>query len=163
MLRIKLAFAAPERVYFRMRLKTALLVVFPVVAAGGCAAVGPFDEPYALFETGLRSAVRKELPVIINSVDGKYYRDPRRPGPFKPGKHVLEVHFTTALGPSWKHRKTVEIDRPGNGTMSSTRPPIEVGASLRRWATRSHTHHNDGRPRVDVGVSLVSRLVSNAW
>lgn len=110
MLQRKLAFTAPERVYFRMRLKTALLVVLPVLAGGGCAAVGPFDEPYALFETGLRSAVRKELPVIINSVDGKYYRDPRRPGPFKPGKHVLEVHFTTALGPSWKHRKTVEID-----------------------------------------------------
>ncbi|TMH85011.1 MAG: hypothetical protein E6H45_10175, partial [Betaproteobacteria bacterium] len=60
-----------------------LLVVGSLVAAG-CAAVEPFDGPYALVEVGYTSAARKQLPVIVNAIDGDYLLNPRS-GPIKPG------------------------------------------------------------------------------
>jgi len=47
-----------------------VICLLPVALIAGCAAGGPYDEPYALVEGGMRSAARKELPVIINAVDG---------------------------------------------------------------------------------------------
>jgi len=75
----------------------------------GCAAVEPFDAPYALVEVGPISAARKELPVIINAIDGDYLLNPRS-GPIKPGKHQLEIQFSTRDGPYWKRKKMVELD-----------------------------------------------------
>ena len=80
------------------------------LVAAGCAAVGPFDTPYALVEVGPISAARKELPVIVNAIDGDSLLDPRRSGPIKPGKHQLEVQFSTRDGPYWKRMKMVELD-----------------------------------------------------
>ncbi len=80
------------------------------LAAAGCAAVEPFDAPYALVDIGPISAARKELPVIVNAIDGDYLLDPRRSGAIKPGKHQLEVQFSTRDGPYWKRKKMVELD-----------------------------------------------------
>ena len=79
--------------------------------AAGCAAVGPsYDAPYALVDIGPLSASRKELPVIVNAIDGDSLLDPRRSGPLTPGKHQLEVQFSTRDGPYWKRKKMVELD-----------------------------------------------------
>jgi hypothetical protein len=82
-----------------MTMKVMPLLVGSLVAAG-CAAVEPFDSPYALVEVGPISAARKELPVIVNA----------RSGPIKPGKHQLEIQFSTRDGPYWKRKKMVELD-----------------------------------------------------
>src|SRR6266700_691021 len=76
-----------------MTMKVMPLLVGSLLAAG-CAAVEPFDAPYALVEVGPISAARKELPVIVNAIDGDYLLNPRS-GPIKPGKHLLEDQFST--------------------------------------------------------------------
>jgi hypothetical protein len=91
-----------------MTMKLMPLLMGSLVAAG-CASVEPFDAPYALVEVGPISAVRKELPVIVNAIDGDYLLNPRS-GPIKPGKHLLEVQFSTRDGPYWKRKKMVELD-----------------------------------------------------
>ena len=81
--------------------------------AAGCASVEPFDAPYALVEVGPISAARKELPVIINAVDGETTFIPRRyPTPLKPGKHLVEVYFSSdsVAGSADKHHKTIDLD-----------------------------------------------------
>lgn len=93
-----------------MRLRDISLVILSILASGGCAGFGGSDEPYGLLESGVRSAVRKEFPVAIYAVDGDYKLYQRRFEPVKPGRHVLEVDFNTDVGPSWKRRKTVEIE-----------------------------------------------------
>ncbi len=90
-------------------MKTPLLPILSALAAG-CAALGPFGTPYALVEIGPISATRKELPVIVNAIDGDSTLNPRRPGPIKPGKHQLEVQFSTRDGPYWKRMRMVELD-----------------------------------------------------
>ena len=75
-----------------------------------CTTPAIYSEPYALVESGTRSAVRKELPVIINAVDGQITFDPRRPTPLKPGKHLLDVYFSTAVGAYAKQHRAIELD-----------------------------------------------------
>src|SRR5437899_1201220 len=97
--------AYDEPVRGGMTMKLMPFLVGSLVAAG-CAAVEPFDAPYALVEVGPISAARKELPVIVNAIDGDYLLNPRS-GPIKPGKHLLEVQFSTQDGPYWKRKKMV--------------------------------------------------------
>lgn len=85
--------------------------LLPAVLMAACAAVGPYDEPYALVEGGMRSAVRNEFPAIVNAVDGKTTFIPRRyPTALKPGKHVIDVYFSTDVGPASKQYRTIELD-----------------------------------------------------
>jgi len=79
------------------------------LGVAGCAAVEPFDGPYALVEVGHTSAARKELPVIVNAIDGDYLLNPRS-GPIKPGKHQLEIQFSTRDGAYSKRKRIVELD-----------------------------------------------------
>lgn len=74
-----------------MRLIQGAIFLAPAVLTAACAAVGPYDEPYALVESGSRSAVRNEFPARINTVDGKSVLDPKYPAPLQPGAHVLDV------------------------------------------------------------------------
>jgi len=97
-----------EPVHGTMTMKWMPLLMGSLLAAG-CAAVEPFDAPYALVEVGPISAARKELPVIVNAIDGDYLLNPRS-GPIKPGKHRLEIQFSTRDGPYWKRKKMVELD-----------------------------------------------------
>src|SRR5947207_14290933 len=73
------------------------------LVATGCAAVEPFDGPYAIVEVGYTSAARKQLPMIVNAIDGDYLLNPRS-GPIKPGKHQLEIQFSTGDGRSEERR-----------------------------------------------------------
>jgi hypothetical protein len=88
-----------------------LCCLFVVVA--GCAAPAQYDEPYALIEPGFRSATRKEAPAFIQAVDGQIpVAGSRYPIPVAPGKHVVEVYFSTgsSAGEPDKHRRTIDID-----------------------------------------------------
>ena len=84
-------------------LSAALLVtVFPALA-------GPYDQPYALVESGWRSAVRRELPIYLHTVDGKAPVNKRR-SDLSPGKHQIDVYLPTRVGPTTKQHRIVEID-----------------------------------------------------
>jgi hypothetical protein len=88
-----------------------IFCLFTVVA--GCAAPAQYDEPYALIEPGLRSVTRKEAPAFIQAVDGQIpVAGSRYPIPVAPGKHVVEVYFSTgsSAGEPDKHRRTIDID-----------------------------------------------------
>src|SRR3989442_786180 len=127
-----------------MTMKVMPLLVGLLLAAG-CAAVEPFDAPYALVEVGPISAARKELPVIVNAVDGDYLLNPRS-GPIKPGKHLLEVQFSTQDGPYWKRDGMIASSDPGSAawisrasatgvpaSCSPTMPSAGQRISFRRW------------------------------
>ena len=81
-------------------------------SVAGCAAPPVYDEPYALIEPGLRSATRKEAPAFIHAVDGKIPVSSRYPLPVQPGKHVIDVYFSTnsSAGPPEANHHAVDID-----------------------------------------------------
>jgi hypothetical protein len=83
-----------------------------LVSVAGCAAPPVYDEPYALIEPGLRSATRKEAPAFIHAVDGKIPVSSRYPIPVQPGKHVIDVYFSTnsSAGPPEASHHAVDID-----------------------------------------------------
>src|SRR5436853_708835 len=82
--------------------------------AGSCASPPAYEEPYALFEPGTASAVRREIPVLIHKVDGEIPVDARRRYgiPVAPGKHVVVVHFSSdsVIGAPEKHVRTLQIE-----------------------------------------------------
>ena len=90
-----------------------IIFLAPLALAAACSTAGTYDEPYALVEPGLRSAARKEMPVIINAVDGQTTLNPRYyPTPLTPGKHVVDVYFSTdsVVGSSDKHHRAITLD-----------------------------------------------------
>jgi len=76
----------------------------------GLAVAGSYDQPYGLIESGDRSQTRKEESVAISRIDGASTRNPRRPDPVAPGKHSVEISFTTARTTVGDDLKTIEID-----------------------------------------------------
>lgn len=76
----------------------------------GLAAAGPYDQPYGLIESGDRSQTRNQEPVAISRIDGASTRNPRRPDPVAPGKHAVEISFTSARAVVGDDLKTIEID-----------------------------------------------------
>ena len=76
----------------------------------GLAAAGPYDQPYGLIESGDRSQTRNQERVAIARIDGKSPRDPRRPEPLAPGKHLVEISYTSARAVVGDDLKTIEID-----------------------------------------------------
>ena len=70
----------------------------------------PYDKPYGLIESGDRSQTRKEETVAISRIDGESTRNPRRPDPVAPGKHSVEISFTSARTTVGDDLKTIEID-----------------------------------------------------
>ena len=81
-----------------------------------CASVTPeaYDQPYAVFEPGQASSVRREIPVLIHEVDGEIPVAARRTYgiPVAPGKHVVVVHFSSdsVTGAPEKHVRTLNIE-----------------------------------------------------
>lgn len=71
---------------------------------------GPYDEPYGQIEMGDRSETRRHEPATINKIDGKSTDNPRRPDPVLPGKHTVEISFSSARVPIGDQLKTIEID-----------------------------------------------------
>ena len=76
----------------------------------GFAAAGPYDQPYGLIESGDRSQTRSQEPVAISRIDGKSPQNPRRPDPLAPGKHTVEISFSSARAVVGDNLKTIEID-----------------------------------------------------
>ena len=76
----------------------------------GLAAAGPYDQPYGAIESGDRSQTRKHETVAISRIDGKSTNNPRRPDPVAPGKHAVEISFTSARAVVGDDLKTIEID-----------------------------------------------------
>jgi len=88
----------------------AVIFLAPLALTAGCAATGTYDEPYALVETGWRSPLRKELPIIVNAVDGETTVNPKYPPPLKPGRHRVDIYLNTRVGPFYKQYRTLELD-----------------------------------------------------
>jgi hypothetical protein len=88
------------------------LTVLALVAGllPGYAAAGPYDQPYGLIESGDRSQTRSQEPVAISRIDGKSPQNPRRPDPLAPGKHTVEISFSSARAVVGDDLKTIEID-----------------------------------------------------
>jgi len=76
----------------------------------GLVVAAPYDKPYGLIESGDRSQTRKEETVAISRIDGESTRNPRRPDPVAPGKHSVEISFTSARTTVGDDLKTIEID-----------------------------------------------------
>jgi hypothetical protein len=86
------------------------LLAASLALLAGTAIAGPYDQPYALVESGSPSETRKEASASINRIDGASPRSPRRSDPLPPGKHVVSVHFESARGVFRPEYQDVEID-----------------------------------------------------
>ena len=77
-----------------------------------CAAAtaGPYDQPYGLIESGDRLQTQKQEPAAISRIDGNSVRNPRKSDPLTPGKHVVEISFSSARAVVADTLQTVEID-----------------------------------------------------
>jgi hypothetical protein len=69
-----------------------------------------YDAPYGLIEIGDRSINRKHEPAAISRIDGKAPANPRRPDPVSPGKHSVEISFSSARTVVGDQLQTIEID-----------------------------------------------------
>lgn len=88
-------------------------VLWLTVALAGSAAPawgGSYDQPYGIVETGDKSEVRKHATVAISKIDGQTTRNPRRPDPVAPGKHSVEISFSSARAVVGDDLKTIEVD-----------------------------------------------------
>jgi hypothetical protein len=92
-----------------MKTKLAALAVLAGLVPG-LAAAGPYDQLYGAIESGDRSQTRKHETVAISRIDGKSTNNPRRPDPVAPGKHAVEISFTSARAVVGDALKTIEID-----------------------------------------------------
>lgn len=91
-------------------MKRNLLLALIAAAASLPAFAGPYDQPYAILETGKKSETRKEAPASISRIDGKSVRNPRKSDPLAPGKHTIDVSFSSARGLTADNIKTLEVD-----------------------------------------------------
>ena len=87
-----------------------LLFVTALAALAVPAFGGPYDQPYAIVESGDASEVRKEARLAISKVDGKSTRNPRKSDPIAPGKHTVTLHFESARGLFRPASLDLEID-----------------------------------------------------
>ena len=86
-----------------------VFLVVPALAALPASA-GLYNQPYGLVESGRRSDVRKELPVVIGSVDGVSTRNPRYSDPIAPGRHRIQVNFSTSSMPTARAFRFLDLD-----------------------------------------------------
>jgi hypothetical protein len=87
-----------------------LICLLSTVLTAACTTAGPYDEPYALVEGGIRSALRKELPAAISAVDGRSTLRTRYATALTPGRHRVDVYLNVSTGPFYKHYRTIELD-----------------------------------------------------
>jgi len=90
--------------------KILMLLATTACLLPGLAAAGAYDQPYGLIESGDRSQTRNQETVAIIRIDGASTRNPRRPDPVAPGKHAVEISFTSARAVVGDDLKTIEID-----------------------------------------------------
>jgi hypothetical protein len=93
-------------------MKVIIACLSPAILAAACATTD-YEEPYAVIEAGTRSATRKEIPVLVHSIDGQIpVAGSRYPIPVKPGRHAVDVYFSSGVvaGADEKHRRTLQIN-----------------------------------------------------
>jgi len=73
-----------------------LAVAMAAAVVVSAAEAGPYDQAYSAIEAGDKSAAREQEPVAITRIDGQQTRNARRPDPVAPGKHAVEVTFSSA-------------------------------------------------------------------
>jgi hypothetical protein len=71
---------------------------------------GPYDQPYGLIEGGMRMQTRRQEPAAISKIDGESPQKTRRSTVVAPGKHVIEVSFTSARATVGDDLQTLEVD-----------------------------------------------------
>lgn len=91
----------------------ALLLAAVGVAVMSAAWAGPYDQIYGRVEAGQRSAARKQEPVAITKIDGEQTRNARTPDPIPPGKHAVEITFSSARTIVNDQVRTVAIEVEG--------------------------------------------------
>lgn len=87
--------------------KTLLAAVAATFAATAFA--GPYDQPYAIVESGSKSEVRKEVPAAITKVDGVSTKNPRKSDPIPPGPHKVTVAFESAKGQVGERERVLDM------------------------------------------------------
>lgn len=88
-----------------------LLLALPAIATAALA--GPYDQPWAIVESGDQSDVKKDAKVAISKVDGKTTRNVRRSDPIAPGKHVITVNYESAHTVITDRSRDVEMNLEG--------------------------------------------------
>ena len=83
-------------------------------ALGACLATaafaGPYDQPYAIVESGSKSDVRKEATVAISKIDGVSTKNPRKSDPVAPGPHKVTISYDTARGPVADKSREIDMN-----------------------------------------------------
>ncbi|MBK7660915.1 MAG: hypothetical protein IPJ28_18185 [Betaproteobacteria bacterium] len=74
------------------------------------ALAGPYDQPYAIVESGSKSEVRKEVPAAVTKVDGASTKNPRRSDPIPPGLHKVTVAFESAKGQVGERERVLDMN-----------------------------------------------------
>jgi hypothetical protein len=72
-----------------------LLATLALSLAPAAALAGMYDQPWAIAEAADKSSVRKEFPPAITQVDGRTTRNPRSSDALEPGKHIIQIRFST--------------------------------------------------------------------
>lgn len=80
------------------------------VAAALPAWAGQYDQAYGLIQSGYVSKTKNEDTVALSRIDGQSLKNPRRPDPVAPGKHTVDVSYTTARIAVGDQLQTIEID-----------------------------------------------------
>ena len=85
---------------------------FASVAAIVCTAAwaGPYDQVYSLVETGDRKPAQRHDTIALARIDGKSPRNPRKSDPLTPGKHSIEVSYSTARAVVTDDLKMLDIE-----------------------------------------------------
>ncbi len=74
------------------------------------AIAGPYDQPYAIVETGATAEARNEGRVSIRKIDGRSTSDPRRSDPIEPGKRTISIGFQSSRGMFRPQSLDIELD-----------------------------------------------------
>ena len=90
-------------------MKTRLLAALGSLLATAALA-GPYDQPYALVESGSKSDVRKEVPAAVTKIDGVSTKNPRKSDPIPPGPHKVTVAFESAKGQVGERERVLDMN-----------------------------------------------------
>jgi hypothetical protein len=95
----------------RQGLKKTLLVLVCASLPMASAWAGPYDQPYALIESGRSSAPHKQVPVAVTKIDGVSTRSTMKADPVSPGKRRVTLSFSSSARTVVEEpTKEIEID-----------------------------------------------------
>jgi len=87
-----------------------ITLALAAMALCAVAAAGPYDQPYGLIESGQRLQAQKQEPAAMSRIDGVSVRNPRKSDPLTPGKHVVDVSFSSSRTVVGDTLQAIEID-----------------------------------------------------